>query len=441
MLWERSAEDLGKEAHLSGESSETFSDARLRAFVSAVFDAYYDWDIDTGRMEMSGQIDSLLGLEPGSLPRTFLGWVDRLHPEDRDAALADNLRAAEEGGVYEGEYRLRRGDGSYVLVNDRGYLLADQSGRPTHMVGAIRDVSQQRAAERALREAADLYGALFDQPHNPAYHIAAHGGFLDANAAGLRFLRKTQAELLNDNVAALWGGGAMNAVRSALLLGRPSVMERLELRIGDALKSMTLTLVPCTFEGQRTCFALGTDITEHDALRRALEDANTALRVILDQRNRDRTLLEEAIVTNVETMVAPLLEQLRRHLARTPHATYVDAALRALRELVHPLARSADRLAGPDACLTRREREIANLIAAGKTTSEIAEALFIAPTTVTFHRQNLRRKLGLGTHGPSLASYLSRPSTRASEPEAPGAPPSEAGGAPGASPVVTDERG
>ena len=44
--------------------------------------------------------------------------------------------------------------------------------------------------------------------------------------------------------------------------------------------------------------------------------------------------------------------------------------------------------------------------ASGRSTSEIAEALYISPTTVSFHRKNLRRKLGLGTRGPRLASHL-----------------------------------
>jgi PAS domain S-box-containing protein len=140
----------------------------------------------------------------------------------------------------------------------------------------------------------------------------------------------------------------------------------------------------------------------------ALEDANTALRVILEQRNRDRAELEQTIVTNAETTVVPLLERLRKHLAHTPEATYVDAALQTLRELVLPFAQSLDALAGGRVQLTLREREIVNLIRAGKSSSEIAETLYISPATVAFHRKNLRRKLGLEARGPSLAAHLAR---------------------------------
>jgi DNA-binding CsgD family transcriptional regulator len=68
-----------------------------------------------------------------------------------------------------------------------------------------------------------------------------------------------------------------------------------------------------------------------------------------------------------------------------------------------------DALTSGEVRLSQREHEIATLIRAGKSSSEIAQALFVSPTTVAFHRKNLRRKLGLGKRSPSLATYLARP--------------------------------
>jgi len=402
--------------------SPAASDVRLRAFVDAVFDAYYDWHIQSGYMEMSRQMDALLRLAPGVLPRTFDGWLSRVHQDDREEALLNNQRAAQRGGVYEGEYRMVRGDGSSMLVRDRGVILADDEGRPGHMIGAIRDVTREREAERAQREAAGLYHALFAQAVNPAYHISADGRFLDANDAGLNFLGIDKPRLRRQNIADLWGSAAPEAVRAALASPDSVATLDLELRVDEALRALTLTLLPCRLEGESTCFALGTDITEHLALRRALEasgesskrqaaaleDANTALRVILDQRNKDRADLAHTILTNTQTTIVPLLERLRKRLATTPEAIYVDAVLQNLDELIYPFAQSVDALAGSQTWLSVREREVANLIRAGKGSREIAEALFISPTTVAFHRKNLRRKFGLKAHGPSLAAHLAR---------------------------------
>jgi len=399
-----------------------FSDVRLRAFIEAVFDAYYDWHIQSGDMEMSAQMDALLRLKPGSLPRTYDGWLGRLHPDDREGVLLSNQGAAQRGGVYEGEYRMCRGDGTDILVRDRGVVLRDAAGRSSHIIGSIHDITRERQAERALREAADLYRTLFAQAVNPAFHIAGDGRFLDANDAGLAFLEIGRTQLRRQNVADLWGEDAPAAVRAALASAESMATLELELRVGDSLKALTATLLPCRLKEERTCFALGTDITEHRALHRALEasgeslrrqaaaleDANTALRVILEQRNNDRAELERTILTNAQTVIVPLLERLRRRLASTPEAIYADAAIQNLNALVYPFAQSLDALASSETRLSVREREIANLIRVGKSSSEIAEALFIAPATVAYHRKNLRRKFGLAARGPSLAAHLAR---------------------------------
>lgn len=409
-----------------------FSDRRMRAFVDSVFDAYYDWHIQTGYNEWSDQMDVLLGLEPGSMPRTFQSWLDRLHPDERADVERETLEVAEQGGVFESEYRMRRDDGTYIWVHDRGVVIDDDDGVPAHLIGAVRDITGAREAEGVQREAADLYHTLFAQAVNPAYHITEDGHFLDANEAGLAFLESSREQLLGGDVGTLWGVEAARTVQDVLTGHRPVASIELHLEVGEILKSLIVTLLPCVVRGRRTCFALGTDITEHETLRRALEgseellrrqataleDANTALRVILDQRNRDRADLERSIVRHAEEMIVPLLETLRRRLGSAPEVIYAEAAIQSLRELAEPLAEPLDALTGREARLSRREHEIANLIRAGRSSDEIARLLVVSPTTVAFHRKNLRRKLGLGARTPSLATFLARPRLARDDPPA-----------------------
>jgi PAS domain-containing protein/DNA-binding CsgD family transcriptional regulator len=394
-------------------------DARFQAFVDSAFDAYYDWHIQTGLMEISAQMATLLGVEAGGLPRTFAEWLDHLHPDDREETLVRNMRAAIEGTNYSGEYRLRRGDGTYMHVRDRGIIFKDEQGRPAHMIGAFNDVSGEREAELILREQADLYETLFKNAINPAFQIASDGSFLDANEAGLAMLEIDAEGLMRQDVSSLWGPGAQAAVRACLDGSTDTSSLDLELHVADIDKALTVTLVPCRFRGERTCFALCTDVTAHQTLRRALErsedalrrqaatleDANAALRVILDQRNRDREELQRTVTDNMETLVLPLLERLRTHLA-APEETCLDAAIGNLHELTRPFAGAHGRDGRTDAHLTPREREVANLVRLGKTSREIAAALYISPTTVAHHRKNLRRKLGLPPRGARLASAL-----------------------------------
>ena len=191
---------------------------------------------------------------------------------------------------------------------------------------------------------------------NPTYQLAADGSFLDANSAGAGFLGTSRAQLLRRGAGSAWGQAAVDAVAEATASGVALTLE-LELEVGGDVKALTLTLVPCRYRGATTCFALGTDITDHRTLRKALEeseaslrrqadalsDSNTALRVILEQRNRDRAELERTITDNVETMVLPMLGRLSKPLAALPEAIYLDAAVESLREVVSPSRRSSGR--------------------------------------------------------------------------------------------------
>lgn len=55
---------------------------------------------------------------------------------------------------------------------------------------------------------------------------------------------------------------------------------------------------------------------------------------------------------------------------------------------------------------TLKENQVASLVKDGKTTSEIADILFVSKTTISFHRKNLRDKLGLKNRGANLRSFL-----------------------------------
>lgn len=415
--WAFALPEVGSPAPPDGRP---LTESRFNAFMEAVYDAYYVWHIRTGFLEYNQQMDILLGLRPGGLPRVSTAWVERIHPDDRDVVLRRCDAAIRSGGMYSCVYRLRHEDGSYVPVRDRG-VMVNEDGASPHMIGAIRDITREQEAQRAEREAAELYRTLFKSALNPAFRISAEGRFLDVNAAGKRFMETSRRQLLRLAVDAAWGAEALQAVRAATSSGAVASLE-LELELGGAVKALVVTLAPCSFGGAATCFALGTDITDHRSLRLALQDSeaslrrqadaladsNTALRVILEQVNRGRAELERTIADNVETMALPMLGRLRKPLAGTPESVYLEAAAEALREVTRPFPRILDSAAEGEVKLTPREREIAGLIRVGRSTSEIAEALYISPTTVSFHRRNLRRKLGLGPHGPRLATHLVR---------------------------------
>jgi PAS domain S-box-containing protein len=399
------------------------SERRFLAFLDVNFDVLYDWDIASGTIAFSDQLSALLRLPEGKEVRTFTEWLERIHPEDRTGAVANLRQSLGESARYRDEYRLRREDGGYVLVTDQGLILPGPDGTPAHMVGAMRDVTREREAQRALGESEELYQTLFRRAANPAFHVDAQGHYLDLNQAALDFFECTKDQVVGRSI----GDHFPPEMRRVFATGAVAEEEwggqaglEVDVAVGSAAKTLILTVVPCSVGGRRTLFFLGADITAQKRIRRELErseetlrtqakileERNTALRVFLEQREQDRLELEERIRATIERLIHPTLSRLERLLGTRPESAQLAALRINLDEIVRPYARRLTSLGSGTAPLTRRELEIANLIRLGKTTDEIAQALRVSRSVVSFHRGNIRRKLGMAPGGPRLTTYM-----------------------------------
>ena len=137
---------------------------------------------------------------------------------------------------------------------------------------------------------------------------------------------------------------------------------------------------------------------------RELQEANTALRVLLTSVDEDRKARDEEILTQVRGMVLPYLDKLADHLGQQePARSYLDLAQRNLTEITSAMS---DKLSNAFSVMTPTEIEIAHMVMSGKTTKDIARTLSRETSTIDFHRNNIRRKLGLEGRDRNLRSHL-----------------------------------
>ncbi|MBP7530173.1 MAG: PAS domain S-box protein [Syntrophorhabdaceae bacterium] len=135
-----------------------------------------------------------------------------------------------------------------------------------------------------------------------------------------------------------------------------------------------------------------------------LQDMNAALRVLLSQRENDKAELEAKIVRNVNKLVMPYVDELKQCRLGPSHTAYVDIIEANLKQIISPFL---EKLGLRSVNLTPREMRIADLIKSGKATKEISQLLQISSAAVNFHRNNIRRKLGINNHKVNLAPHLS----------------------------------
>jgi DNA-binding CsgD family transcriptional regulator len=134
-----------------------------------------------------------------------------------------------------------------------------------------------------------------------------------------------------------------------------------------------------------------------------LEEANTALRVLLKQRERDRGDLEQNVLRNLRELVFPHLDRLKAGGFKAAEKGILETIRRQLNELVSPLLQ---RISNANLILTPQEIHVAALVRDGRSSKEIASTLRVSLATVNFHRKNLRRKFGLGKSPANLRTYL-----------------------------------
>ncbi|MBI5632332.1 MAG: response regulator [Nitrospirae bacterium] len=134
-----------------------------------------------------------------------------------------------------------------------------------------------------------------------------------------------------------------------------------------------------------------------------LEESNTALKVLLKQRDNDKKELEDNILTNVKQLVFPYIDKMKKSRAMAADLAYLNILESNLKQLISPFS---SRLSSKYLGLTPREIAIADLIREGKQDKDIIDILNISFETVKTHRQNIRKKLGIYGKRTNLRTYL-----------------------------------
>lgn len=127
------------------------NEARLKLVLEATTEGVWDYDVQAGDTYFSPHFAELLGYGSQAELKKHFRFVEALHPEDRAKATAAQESTLREGARFDQIYRLRCRDGSYRWFHGRGIAIADPNGAVHRFVGAIADVTVQKAAELELR--------------------------------------------------------------------------------------------------------------------------------------------------------------------------------------------------------------------------------------------------------------------------------------------------
>jgi len=399
------------------------SEERYTLATNAARVGVWDWNIQTNEFYLDPNVKAILGYSDAEIPNDLEVWSNHVHPDDKQTvmeAFQDHIDGKTPGFAY--EHRMLHKDGSIRWIMARGTAIRDDQGNPVRVVGTDTDITQRKQAEEALLESEIKFRNLAEQSPNMIFIIKSSKvvyanrkceeitGYKrdELHSADFDFFRLIAPEsvkLIKKNFKKHMSGEEVEPYEYTLI------------RKSDKRIEVIITTKLINYEGENAILGILTDITERKNAEKILREKdnklerqaknltemNTALKVLLEQREKEKTNIKESLLANIKKLVYPYIEKLENKGLKEDAQTFVNIIKSNINDLISPLASN---LSSKYFSLTPSEIQIADLIKHGKTSKEIALMLNVSPKAVSFHRGNLRKKLGLLNKKINLRTYL-----------------------------------
>ncbi|HUC81733.1 MAG TPA: PAS domain S-box protein [Flavisolibacter sp.] len=133
------------------EKELLLSNERYQLVTQATSEAIWDWNIVDQQVVWGEGFTTLFGYPSDALENNLTSVVELIHPNDKERVTSSVAHALENNkNKWTNEFRLRKSDGTYTYVVDKGFVIRNEQGEAIRMVGAIQDVTEKKKQEIRL---------------------------------------------------------------------------------------------------------------------------------------------------------------------------------------------------------------------------------------------------------------------------------------------------
>jgi PAS domain S-box-containing protein len=166
----------------------------------ATYNAIWDWDLRTNALWWNENFQTLFGYGAEEIELGIESWTKRIHPEDLERVQTGIHETIDSGRhSWSDQYRVRRKDGRYAVVDDRGHIVRQADGSPVRMIGAMQDITERMQAEEKLRESEEKYRAFIETNQEWIWQINNEGIHTYSNPAIEQILGYSIEDIVGKN--------------------------------------------------------------------------------------------------------------------------------------------------------------------------------------------------------------------------------------------------
>lgn len=377
------------------------------------------------------RFEQMFGYGPGELAGKRISVLNAPNRKDPEETAMDFTEHLEKTGFWGGDVQNIKKDGTifWCYANVSGF------NHPRYgkiWVGVLQDITERKQMEQTLRENEEKYHSLVEHAYDAIMIADCEGNLLEVNKKAENLLGYTREELLGINISQIHPeeerARVANAFREMVEGKIETLLDANVIRKDGKACPVDISGGAVIYGGRQVALGIFRDITDRKKMEEHiqeyqehleklvdertkelrmkslnLEEVNIALKVLLEQREKDKTELEDKVLFNVKKLVLPYLDSLKQRKLDDEQKTYLDVLETNLKNIISPFAK---KLTSIHETFTPQELKIADMIREGKTVKEIAIAFCVSESTINSHRQHLRDKLGLSNQKVNLRTYL-----------------------------------
>jgi PAS domain S-box-containing protein len=333
-----------------------------------------------------------------------------------------------EGAVKNNEIKYVKKDGSFLFAEMNINILKDADGNITNYIGIVHDISERKVWEQKIKEKEDFLRKIIHADPNLIFVKHRNGKYVEVSEAVAKLFRtspdrvvgKTDLELAKTRKLSIHEAARLKADDMDVLdSGKQKFIEEESITQADGkIKWFQTTKVPLVLNNKADyLLGVAVDITlrkktidllkekekELEVKNKNLEELNAALKIVLQQKDKDRIELEKKVLNNMKNLIEPYLNKLKNLSHDNSQKNFIEIIETNLKEVVSSFS---NKLSSEYISLTASELQVADFIKKDFSSKEIAEQLNMAMETVASHRKHIRKKLSITNKKTNLSSFL-----------------------------------